>query len=60
MDVRFVVDSCIYVLDIFSEKQPLQEFELLAYEQACRTLETVLKDFRETWETKDEFGNITK
>ena len=60
MDIEFVVNACVCVINKFSDVAPLQEFEVLAYEQACRTLETILKDFRETWETNDELENFTR
>ncbi len=60
MDVQHVTNTCIAIIHNFSNKQSLQEFELLTYEQACRTLETVLKDFREVWETQNELGDFKR
>lgn len=54
-----VLQICAAVVCKFANKAPLQEFELLAYEQACRTLESVLCDFRKTWETRNESENYT-
>lgn len=60
MDVDRVLQHSVIVIALFANRErPLQGFELLAYEQACRTIESVLKDFRDTWETKDETENYT-
>lgn len=59
MDLNLVIQTCTAIVCTFAVKKPLQEFELLAYEQACRTLESVLADFRSNWETSNEFGNYT-
>ena len=45
-----VLGNCVALVTVLSKKATLQEFELLAYEQACRVIETTLKDFRETWD----------
>ncbi len=54
MDTQVVLQSCTAIICTFVDRKPLQEFELLAYEQACRTLESVLKDFRSVWEIPNE------
>ena len=60
MDLNVVVQSCVAVVCMYANKQPLREFEVLAYEQACRTLESVLKDFRNFWEVTNEAENYQK
>ncbi|KKK52343.1 hypothetical protein LCGC14_3105870 [marine sediment metagenome] len=59
MDINLVIQVCATLVCKFSDKKSLQEFELLAYEQACRTLESVLGDFRKTWEATNEFENYS-
>jgi hypothetical protein len=60
MDINIVLQTCTALVVAFRARQNLREFELLAYEQACRILETTLKEFRETWEEKDEeLGNFS-
>lgn len=59
MDTQVVLQSCTAIICTLANNQPLQEFELFAYEQACRTLESVLKDFRTAWETPNEFENYS-
>ena len=61
MDINNVLQTCTALVIIFNKKETLQEFELLAYEQACRILESTLKDFREMWEKNyGEFENYTR
>ncbi|KKK73185.1 hypothetical protein LCGC14_2896360 [marine sediment metagenome] len=60
MDLNLIVPVCMVLVCKYADKKPLQEFELLAYEQACCTLESVLKDFRKIWETTNEFENYSK
>jgi len=53
MDVNTVLQMSMAAISHFCEAQDhrtLQEFEVLAYEQACRTYETLMRDFRTTWE----------
>ena len=50
MDINIVLQTCTALVIIFNKKEHLREFELLAYEQACRILESTLKDFREIWD----------
>lgn len=52
-----ITRACLIIVCRYADKGTLQEFELLMYEQACRTLESVLKDFRKTWENANEFEN---
>lgn len=54
-----LIQTCTLVVHTFANKGPLQEFELLAYEQACRTLESLLSDFRKNWENTNESENYT-
>lgn len=52
---------CTAVICTFGSNRTLREFELLAYEQACRTLETVLRDHRKIWENEtDEFESYQR
>jgi len=60
MDIQIILQTCTAIVCMYADKKPLQEFELLAYEQACCTLESVLKDFRSVWETPNEFENYTR
>lgn len=60
MDLNVVVQTCAALVCTLADKKPLQEFEVLAYEQACRTLESVLKDFRNFWEMTDEAESYQK
>ena len=60
MNVDKAVEVSAVIVCLFYNKQPLQEFELLAYVQACRMLEVTLKDCRQIWEgVADEFGDST-
>lgn len=59
MELTVLIQTCTLVIYTFANKSPLQEFELLAYEQACRTLESVLTDFRKNWESSNESENYT-
>ena len=50
MDLDNILSTCTALVITFNKKPNLQEFEVLAYEQACRVLEEALKDFREMWQ----------
>jgi len=55
MDINIVLQTCTALVILFNKRDTvLQEFEMLAYEQACRTIESTLKDFRDVWETPNE------
>lgn len=54
MQLDMLLKNCTEIICSFANKNFLQEFELLAYEQACRTLESILKDFRQTWEVLND------
>ena len=45
-----ILKLCTAVICVFDKTKPQREFEVLAYEQACRTLQVVLKGFCEVWE----------
>ena len=45
-----ILKLCTAIICAFDKNTPQREFEVLAYEQACRTLEIVLKDFCKVWE----------
>jgi len=55
-----LIDSCVALVTVLGKKESLQEFELLAYEQACRVIEVTLKDFRETWQNGEELENYKR
>ena len=59
LDLDMIMHTSIVIISTIGEKeQALREFELLAYEQACRTAECFLREVRETWEKEeDELGN---
>jgi hypothetical protein len=59
MDLDKTLQACTAIICTYADRRPLQEFEQLAYEQACRTLESVLKDFRKFWEVTDEAENYS-
>jgi hypothetical protein len=54
MNFENLIQSCAYVICIFGNKSNLREFELFAYEQACRTLENLLKLYNEASEGQSE------
>ena len=49
---EFFMASVALILT-FSKKPNLQEFELLAYEQACRAAETILRETREVFNERE-------
>ena len=50
-----VIESCVALISVLGKKNTLQEFELLAYEQACRVVEVSLKEIRENISDEGEF-----
>jgi len=46
-----ILKLCAAIICAFDRTKPQREFEVLAYEQACRTLEVVLRDFLQVWES---------
>lgn len=59
MDINIALQASAAVIAVLANKRPLQEFELLAYEQACRVVESLLKECREAWEETDEAENYS-
>jgi hypothetical protein len=47
-----IIKSCAVIISVFSKKKFLTEYELFAYEQACRTMESVLRKFNECTNSK--------
>lgn len=45
-----LLQICSIIIYCFSKKKNLSEFELLAYEQVCRTTEVVFKIIRKSLE----------
>ncbi len=57
MDINIVMNSAIGMIAFFGEvgeHRPLQEFEQLAYEQACRTMETIMQNVRKNIKGQEE------
>ena len=57
MDINIVMNSAAGMIAFFGEvgqNRTLQEFEQLAYEQACRTMEMVMRQVRENLEEHEE------
>lgn len=54
-----IIELCMVIICTFAKREnTLQEFELLVYEQACRTIEELLKNTRKEWRVEiDEFEN---
>jgi len=51
MNVKLILATSLQIIAAYSNHTtPLQEFEVLAYVQACRVSEILLRDFREAWE----------
>jgi len=64
MDVNVVMNSAAGMIAFFGEvgqHRPLQEFEQFAYEQACRTMEVLMRSVRLNWEklNNEELGSST-
>lgn len=58
MDLNVILQVSVDTIVMFSQKQNLSEYEFLAYEQACRTIEVLLKSHRMIWEKQlDELEN---
>ena len=55
-----IIKTCTALVIIFNKKKNLCEFELLAYEQVCRILETTLKNLREEQEDNYEFESYQR
>ncbi len=56
MEPSVVLQAAFGVMAILGQKGNLTEYEVLAYEQACRTIEVLLKSHRELWEK--HFGEL--
>ncbi len=51
MDIKSLIEICTVIVITFNKKgKNMQGFEMLVYEQACRMLEDIFKDFRKTQE----------
>jgi len=48
-----IITNCVVLILRFSDKPNLQEFELLAYEQACQLLEVMCKRMKSALEKQD-------
>ena len=58
MNIQELLNVCLHIIHTFGPKNKLSECEFMAYEQACMSIEIILKKFRETWETTDEPEDI--
>jgi hypothetical protein len=61
MDANVIMQvSAAVVCVLGSPNRTFRGFEFRVYEEACRTLEVMLEDFRKTWEDEpDEAENYT-
>ena len=50
MEPQQVLSCATDTVTAFADKIDLNEFEMLAYEQACRNVESLLKSYRKAWE----------
>ena len=62
METFNILQACLAIIILFQKKAHLTECELLAYEQACRLVESTLKDYRKMLEDLEhgELENFTK
>jgi len=53
MDANLVLQMATGMMATYAEamsSRTLSEYEMLAYEQACRAYEVIMRDFRNMWE----------